>query len=369
MNACERRDLGLAVDAANLAHDRRGMGRLARGVLIAAAESGDIAITLLADKRRDRRALAREFPYPVEPTHCARDRDRFDVVWYPFNGMRFRAHAPSLVSVHDAFAFTLPAGGPVARMREQRPMRRAARDATRLLANSQWTREEISRELAVDRERIVVVPPSPDPFWFPASDPDFSEADPAYATNALPAALGGARYVVFVGPSEARKNVRLAIDACARAFREPRELLVIVGELRSADRAYARRSGVRAGEIAASDTLLRTLYRHAEMVVVPSHGEGFGLVAIEAMACGTPVLAADSAALPEATAGAAALLDPDDVALWAGAIRSLLDEPARRDELRARATTTFAFADRMASTRTTLTVLRDVASNRTRGRP
>ncbi|GAC1543806.1 MAG: hypothetical protein NVS3B16_10730 [Vulcanimicrobiaceae bacterium] len=349
-------DLTLAVDATNLAHDRRGMGRLTRGVLIAAAEAGDIAITLLADKRGARRALAAEFPYPVETTVRARDRNRFDVVWHPFNGIRFRTHAPSLVSVHDAFAFTLPERNPVARMRVQRPMRRAARDATRLLANSYWTRAEIARELDVALERIVVVPPAPDPFWFPADD------------DARPAALAGTRYVVFVGGREARKNVRLGIDACARAFREPNESLVIVGELAPADRAYARAQRVRAVEISASDELLRTLYRNAEMVVVPSHAEGFGLVAIEAMACATPVLAAAAAALPEATAGAAALLDPGNVALWAGAIRTLLDEPERRDELRARATSTFAFADRMASARATLTVLRDVAQSGTRAR-
>ncbi len=355
MNYGMRPDLALAVDATNLAHDRRGMGRLARGVLIAAAEAGDIAITLLVDKRRDRDALAREFSYPVEPSKRASERQRYDVVWYPFNGMRFRAHAPSLVSVHDAFAFTLPEGDPIGRHRVQRPMRRAAREATRLLANSQWTRVEIARELGVALERIVVVSPSPDPFWFPDDEPACT-------------ALGAARYVVFVGPSEARKNVRLAIDACARAFREPRETLVIVGQLGPADRDYARTRGVRAGEIAASDTLLRALYRNAEMVLVPSHAEGFGLVAIEAMACGTPVLAADAAALPEATAGAAALLDPDDVGLWAGAIRTLLDEPARRDDLRSRATATFAFADRMASARATLTVLRDVAASGARAR-
>lgn len=357
MRSVPRDDLALAVDASNLAHDRRGMGRLARGVLIAAAESGDVAITLLASKRSDRDALADEFPYPVAPPAAARERDRFDVVWYPFNGMRFHAHAPALISVHDAFAFTLPEGDPIARMRVRRPMARAAREGTRFLANSNWTRVEIARELHVDPERIAVVAPSPDPFWFPADD------------DALPPAFAGRRLVVFVGPGDARKNVRGAIDACARAFRSPEETLVIVGELKAADRAYARTRRINAGEVAASDALLRTLYRNAEMVIVPSRAEGFGLVAIEAMACGTPVLAADATALPEATAGAAALLDPSDVALWAGAIRTLLDDPIRREELRARATSTFAFADRMAGARATLSVLRDVAHGGARSRP
>lgn len=354
MNA--RRDLALAVDAANLAHDRRGMGRLARGVLIAAAEAGDIAITLLADKRRDRDALAAEFPYPIVPTSRARARDRFDCVWFPFNGMRFRTRAPALASMHDAFAFTLPDGDPIARARVRRPMRRAAREAARIITDSHWSRDEIARELRIADDRLTVVAPSPDPFWFPASD------------DALPVELADRRCVVFVGPSDARKNVRLAIDACARAFSDPRETLVIVGELSAADRAYARAARVRAGEILASDPLLRTLYRNAAMVLVPSFAEGFGLVAIEAMACGTPVLAANATALPEATRGAAALLDPHDVGVWAGAIRTLLDDDARREAYRARANATFAFADRMAGARATLGIVREVASGGTRHR-
>lgn len=362
MNAIDRPGLALAVDASNLAHDRRGMGRLARGVLIAAAEAGDIAITLLADKRRDREALTAEFPYPVEHTRTARARARFDVVWFPFNGMRFRAHAPSLVSVHDAFAFTLPEGRPIARARVRRPMWRAAARATRFVANSLWTRDEVARELRVPRERIVVVPPAPDPFWVP-------EESGGPGRSALPAELAAARYLVFVGPGDARKNVRLAIDACARAFVDPRELLVIVGSLTKADRAHARACAIRAGEVAASDELLRTLYRNAELVLVPSHAEGFGLVAIEAMACGTPVLAADSTALPEATAGAAALVASGDVASWASAIRALLDEPERLEALRARAMATFAFADRMAGARATLALIRDVAQAGLRPRP
>lgn len=357
MNESDRSGLRVAVDASNLAHDRRGMGRLARGVLIAAAESGDIAITLLAAKRRDRKALAAEFPYSVESPQAARERDRFDVVWFPFNGMRFATRAPAVVSVHDAFAFTLPERDPVARMRVQRPMRRGARAGTRFIADSHWARDEIARELRVDRERIVVVTPAPDPFWFPAT------GDP------LPTGLAGRRIVLLVGPGDARKNARVAIDACARAFHEPSETLVFVGELRARDRAYARERRVNAGEVAASDPLLRSLYRNAEIVLVPSTAEGFGLVAIEAMACGTPVLAANATALPEATAGAAALIPPTDVALWAGAIRTLLDEPARRAELAARATSTFGFADRMAGARATLTVLRDVANAGPRTRP
>ena len=339
----------LAIDAGNLAVDRRGMGRLARGVLRAAAESGDLDIVLLADRRDHREALAAEFPYAIANTTTAARRDRYDVVWFPFNGMRFRSHAPSLVSIHDAFAFSLPHREPIARTREQRPIRRAARDATRVLAHSSWARAEIERHLHVARDRIATIAPSPDPFWFPEGG------------DVVPAGIAGSRFALFVGPSEARKNVRVAIDACARALRDPDEMLVIAGALSPQDRAYARARGVRAGEIEASDTVLRALYRNAEFVLVPSLAEGFGLVAMEAMACGAAVLAADASALAESTGGAAVLIDPRDVGMWAGAIRTLLDDRARLAALRERATTRFAFADRTSYGRSLTALLRELA--------
>ncbi len=342
------RQLRLAVDAENLALDRRGMGRLARGVLRAIAESGDVDVVLLADHPQRRRALSGEFPYALAATATAAHAG-YDVVWFPFNGMRYRAHAPTLVSIHDAFAFAYARREPIARMREQRPMRRAAREATRILTISNWARAEIARTLRFPLERIAVVSPSPDPFWFPGGG------------DVLPDALAEKRFALFVGPSETRKNVRLAIEACARAFRNSDEMLVIAGELSPEDRAFARASGVRAGEIDARDDLLRALYRNAELVLVPSLAEGFGLVAIEAMACGAAVVASGTTALPEATDGAAILLDPRDVGTWAGAIRTLFDDRERLAALRERASTRFAFADRTAFGRATLAVIRETA--------
>ena len=65
---------------------------------------------------------------------------------------------------------------------------------------------------------------------------------------------------------------------------------------------------------------LPALYAHAEVLAMPSLYEGFGLPCIEAMACGTPVVAADRAALPEACGGAALLADPDDPDAFAAAL-------------------------------------------------
>jgi len=349
--------LRVAVDAANLAHDRRGIGRLVRGVLAAAADDERYAISLLADKRGDARALEAEFPgRSVRSSGSARRAGRYDVVWFPFNGMRYSVAAPSLVAINDAFAFTEPHRAAVARFREQAPILRAAREATRVVTISHWSRVEVARALGLSVTRIDVIVPAPDPFWFPASGDE------------LPLALRGCRFALVVGAREPRKNVRVALEACGRALRGDREWLVVVGALTEADRAFARARGVRAGEIAASDPCLRALYRHAGAVLVPSLAEGFGLVVVEAMACGAPVLAADAAALPEAAGGAAMLLDPHEPAAWAAAIRLLFDDAGAASALRARAAGRFASSDRRAPARAILALLEQLARDAARAR-
>jgi D-inositol-3-phosphate glycosyltransferase len=78
-------------------------------------------------------------------------------------------------------------------------------------------------------------------------------------------------------------------------------------------------------------------YRAADLVAVPSHSESFGLVAVEAQACGTPVVAADVGGLPTAVGEAGILVDGHQAPKWADALESLLLDPERREVLSHRA--------------------------------
>jgi D-inositol-3-phosphate glycosyltransferase len=78
-------------------------------------------------------------------------------------------------------------------------------------------------------------------------------------------------------------------------------------------------------------------YRAADLVLMPSHSESFGLVALEAEACGTPVVAADVGGLPMAVGDSGLLVEGHDVGDWSDAAESLLVDPARREALGRRA--------------------------------
>jgi glycosyltransferase involved in cell wall biosynthesis len=202
----------------------------------------------------------------------------------------------------------------------------AARRARALVTVSSFSRAELAGLTGLDPGRIHVIPGGVDARFSP---------DPAPADAAARAALGvHGRYVLTVATADARKNLAaLAPVAAALAARDCE--LVWAGEARDYFAAVARIPGVRAlGHV--SDAQLAALYRGAAAFVLPSRYEGFGLTCVEAMACGTPVVAADRAALPETCGGAALLADPDDPrALVAAVSAAALGPPADRARRRA----------------------------------
>jgi glycosyltransferase involved in cell wall biosynthesis len=337
----------LAIDAENFLQDRRGMGRFSRPIVHAAIDDPGFKITLLA-RRRNAGALRAEFGEHVlvrEPKFAAEPK-AFDIVWYPFNAMRYPCAAQSMATIYDAFAFTDPARGIWARLREQKPIRRAARNATRITTISQWSAHQLATILRIAPERIIIVHPTPDPFFFPATG------------DMLPPNLHDKRFVLFVAGPEPRKNAAMLFEACGKALHPPDETLVVSGNLSDRDEERLRAYGTPHIRLRADDTLLRTLYRTATLVTVPSLGEGFGLVAVEAMACGAAVIASNVAALPEATGGDAVLVNPRNVGAWSQAIRALLDDSQLRSTLSARAAARYAFADRKKPIHDMLTLLR-----------
>jgi len=186
-------------------------------------------------------------------------------------------------------------------------LRRIAARALLLLVPSEFVARELEELLGVEPDRVRVAPPGVSSHLTPAAGPRPTGLDKPYA--------------LALGTLSARKNIGL-LDRIAPRLRNAGMETVIAGSGRdylrdapsSANPQGARRLGyVEEAELAA-------LYAHAEVLAMPSLYEGFGLPCVEAMACGTPVVAADRAALPEACGGAALLADPDDPDAFARAL-------------------------------------------------
>jgi glycosyltransferase involved in cell wall biosynthesis len=336
----------LGIDAINLLADDRGMGRLVRGMLQHLAARSEL--TLLVGRARDARAIATALPASIAfaPLRAARARNRFDAVWFPWNAIRFRTASPALVTIHDDFAFRFPARGFVARCREQGPIRRAVREADRLITISRWSRDAIAERFGVPPDRIGILPLAPNPIFFPAV-----ESSPLNRP-----------FVLVVAGSEPRKNLRDFAGIFGEAFPDGDVVLVVAGDPDRRDRRLLRRLGAHVQS--ADDAALRTLYRTARAVAVPSLAEGYGLVAAEAQACGAPVIASNASALPETVGEGGALVAPDDRAGWIATLRDVVGDEGRNARLRAAGVARWAFSSRDVAAQSLLSQLTALVHNR-----
>jgi glycosyltransferase involved in cell wall biosynthesis len=332
----------LAIDAFNLAADRRGMGRYVRRVLYGLQALGEDDVQLVVRDRRKAQALEGEFDYPLIEARDLR-RTPPEALWYPWNGIRFEPNAPSIVTIYDPFAFTFPHKNLIARLREQVPIRRALREADAIVTISEWSANELRRLFGIAGGRIAVATPVVEPFWHPVAPSRDSD------------------YVLFVAGPDKRKNASFLFDAFAAAFDGLDVELAVAGELNARDaRSFARMRAPKR-RVQPDDAQLRNLYSGALAVAVPSVAEGYGLPAVEAMACGAPVIATNAAALPEACAGAALLIEPDDLRAWRDALRRVYADAQLRTTMRTAGLARVAQLDPLSPARSILELARTLA--------
>lgn len=231
------------------------------------------------------------------------------------------APCPVLLAIHDATFITNPEW----LSRRTRTMLRfmvghSARSARAVLVLSQTARDDVAAALELDPDMVRVV----SPFAAACFHPDDTAAERVRAR------FGLRRYCLAVGDLGPRKNL-VSLGAAMRRLGDPTLELALVGKPGHGGERIARDSGGRwLGHV--GDTELADLYRAAAVTAYPSLYEGFGLPALEAMACGSPVVASNRGALPEVAGGAAILVDPDPESIAEG-LRAAL-EPAESDRLR-----------------------------------
>lgn len=242
---------------------------------------------------------------------------------------------PSVITIHDLAFLSFPQTfRRVNRTYLTWATRASARGAARILAVSEFTKREIVRLLGIAPERIVVT--------YDACDSRFAPPEPERlaafrARKGLPD-----RFILFVSTLEPRKNIPTLLDAYARiAGATDAPLLIGGGKGWLYEPIFARLEALGLGDrvrmvgfIDADE--LPLWYAAATVFTMPSLYEGFGMPLLEAMACGTPVVASSSSSLPEVVGDAGLLTPPTDADALGAAILRLLNDAELRADLRER---------------------------------
>jgi glycosyltransferase involved in cell wall biosynthesis len=236
---------------------------------------------------------------------------------------------PTVLTIHDCSFVTRPETAvPVVRAFAP-AVRRLVRAGAWVHVPATVVGEEVAELFGTDR--VAVVPHGP-----PELDPD---------DGRRPTLTGGAPYVLALGTLEPRKNLlRLVAAYAALAAEQPDVHLVLAGGDGLDRPALDAEIGALPPHVRARvhlpgwvDGAERTaLLRHAAVLAYPSLDEGFGLPLLEAMALGTPVVAARAGAIPEVAGDAAVLVDPLDVDALAGALAAVIGDAALAADLVAR---------------------------------
>lgn len=239
-----------------------------------------------------------------------------------------KAPFPSVVTIHDLIYRRVPEDyKPLDRAMYDYKYRHSAENATRVIAISRKTRDDLVEDYQIDPAKIDIIYQGCDPrFGMPVS---IEDKERVRATYRLPK-----RYFITVGTVQSRKNQLLAVKALERLDTP----LVIVGNRKS---DYAAEVAAYITSHGLSDKVmwldnvpfadLPALYAMAEFSSYTSRYEGFGIPILESLSAGTPVIAATGSCLEEAGGPGAVYVDPDDVDGFVENARTLSGDTKSRD--------------------------------------
>lgn len=372
--------LRVAIDARALLSQKTGIGTYTRGIAAALASRPGVEVRLFSP-----RALPEDDEGGPWTVHS--DTHPFGMIWVQTTLAQrvadwggdillsaltigpIRGSFPFVSVVHDLTPWTHPEWHAKRTLVGFVPLwEKTAERASRFLCVSQATARELLRGYPETASRVRVVPNGVDPEFLPvAQGPALEKTRRRYAA--------GRRYILYLGTLEPRKNVESLVLACERLWgqRRSRPDLVLAGGAGWKTFALTRRiarspfrdkihvTGYAPREVA------RELYQAAELFVYPSLAEGFGLPALEAMACGIPVVVSTAEALQEIGGDAVLYAAPHDIAGLAQQMKRALEEEDTRGRLRAAGPERAARFSWPAAAAATLAVLEESTEEARRG--
>lgn len=249
---------------------------------------------------------------------------------------------PRVITIHDLIHLRVPGSASALNRAGMRWwLRRVIAQASRIVCVSEYTRGDVETFAPGARNRMTVISNGVSEVFSAPRTPHVTPPASPLTRNDSPHAAPRTPYLLCVAVNRLHKNLGAAVEVLAR-MDDSAITLIIAGEsgpYNTQVMARAEQLGV-AGRIVmiepVQDGELRTLYHGAEALLFPSRYEGFGLPVLEAMACGTPVVGSNAAAIPEIAGDAALLFDPDDAEGMAEAVRRLRTDPTLREDLVAR---------------------------------
>lgn len=337
----------IGIDATTLAQDRIvGISRFVRQLVLQFAQAPDDHEYYLCYRPRALKQ-ARRIWRPPDP------RFRIRLIQEPFNRRLFRqldlyhatyqrlpgyrGLAPYLGTLHDIFYLSQPETGSARTRRRWQARYHDCADRSRLIMTlSEFSKDEIVRLLGVAPGRVRVVPLAASPGYEPQHEGAIAAVRRRYELTSP--------YILFGGGFARRKNALGALRAFAAALPRLRDDVHLAisgsgGPLEAETLAFAEQAGIahrvrRLGFVPDAD--YPALMAGSLLYFFPTLLEGFGLPALEAMACGAPVVTSSTTSLPEVCADAALLADPADPSRLADALVEMAASDTLRAEYRQR---------------------------------
>ncbi|MEE8494258.1 MAG: glycosyltransferase family 1 protein [Nitrospirales bacterium] len=287
-------------------------------------------------------------------------QDQVSAFLSPYYKGPLLAPCPVVLTIHDLFFINYPGRRRLLYDAFMTGLARLhASRATAIIADSEYSKRTILKRLGVDAAKVSVIPDALGAEFKPTPLPDDVRA--RYGIDRP--------YILYVGNFKPHKNLPRLLQAYAKlpdSLRGSHRLVLAGGDHthqqeleRLARTLEVADSVLFPGLIAGPD--LPALYSGSALFILPSLEEGFGLPAVEAMACGAPVVASNRAAIPEVVESAAILFDPEDSAAIADAMVQVLSMTELQETLRQRG---LARAREFSPDRTSgrvLALLRDVS--------